>query len=171
MGETAIEGTGTIEVTASGDEAMRRMDVRETHASLRSLARQPLLAAFRYQRRANETRTLTLDVKRFADAAVIAAVAERAVATTLVTVEGRMLTEVSLHRSQPRPAFHEGRPAGRRAHGVGGGCRRADEARPRNRWDARAADAGRVSAERSLQRFVRATCTKGSHLPNTAMHR
>lgn len=104
VGETAIEGTGTIEVTASGDEGLRRMDVRETNASLRSLARQPLLAAFRYQRRGTETRTLTLDVKRFADAPVIAAAAERAVATTLVTVEGRTLTEVSLtlrNRAQP----------------------------------------------------------------------
>ncbi len=113
VGETAIEGTGTIEVTASGDEAMRRMDVRETHASLRSMARQPLLAAFRYQRRANETRTLTLDVKRFADAAVIAAVAERAVATTLVTVEGRMLTEVSLTvRNRAQPFMKVALPAG-----------------------------------------------------------
>jgi hypothetical protein len=80
------------------------MDVRETNGSLRSLARQPLLAAFRYQRRANETRTLTLDVTRFADAPVIAAAAERAVATTLVTVEGRTLTEVTLtlrNRAQP----------------------------------------------------------------------
>jgi len=104
VGETAIEGTGTIEVSASGDDGLRRMDVRETNPSLRSLARQPLLAAFRYQRRANETRTLTLDVKRFADAPVIAAAAERAVATTLVTAEGRTLTEVSLtlrNRAQP----------------------------------------------------------------------
>jgi hypothetical protein len=96
IGEAAIEGTGTVEVNASADEALRRMDVRETHGSLRSMARQPLLAAFRYQRRANETRTLSLDVKRFADAPVLAAAAERAVVTTLVTVEGRMLTEVSL---------------------------------------------------------------------------
>jgi carboxypeptidase family protein len=104
VGETAIEGTGTIDVGASGDDGLRRMDVRETHPSLRSLARQPLLAAFRYQRRANETRTLTLDVKRFADAPVIAAVAERAFATTLVTVEGRTLSEVALtirNRAQP----------------------------------------------------------------------
>ena len=104
VGETAIEGIGTIEVEASGDPGLRRMDVRETNSTLRSLARQPLLAAFRYQRRANEARTLTLDVKRFADAPVIAAVAERAVATTLVTVEGRMLTEISLtvrNRAQP----------------------------------------------------------------------
>ena len=94
VGETAIEAGGTIEVNASGDAGMRRMDVRETHASLRALARQPLLAAFRYQRRLDETRTLSVDVKRFESAPVIAAAAERAVATTLVTVEGRMLTEV-----------------------------------------------------------------------------
>ena len=104
VGETAIEAVGTVDVNASGDAALRRMDVRETHASLRSLARQPLLAAFRYQRRQDEVRVLTLDVKRFADAPVIAAAAERAVATTLVTVEGRMLTEVQLtvrNRAQP----------------------------------------------------------------------
>ena len=113
VGEIAIEGTGTIEVAASGDDGLRRMDVRETNASLRSLARQPLLAAFRYQRRANETRTLTLDVKRFADAPVIAAAAERAVATTLVTVEGRMLTEVSLTlRNRAQPFMKVALPAG-----------------------------------------------------------
>jgi hypothetical protein len=47
---------------------------------------------------------MTLDVKRFADAPVIAAVAEQATATTLVTSEGRMLTEISLrvrNRAQP----------------------------------------------------------------------
>lgn len=104
IGEIAIEAFGTVEVTAGGDPALRRMDVREVHSSLRSLARQPLLAAFRYQRRAEEARVLTLDVKRFADAPVIAAAAERAIATTLVTVEGRMLTEVQLtlrNRAQP----------------------------------------------------------------------
>jgi Carboxypeptidase regulatory-like domain len=103
-GEAAVEATGTVEVTASGDAALRRMDVRETDGSLRSLARQPLLAAFRYQRRPNEVRVMTIDVHRYADAPVIAAAAERAVATTLVTVEGRMLTEVQLtlrNRAQP----------------------------------------------------------------------
>ena len=104
IGEIAVEATGTVDVTAAGDPSMRRMDVREAHGALRSLARQPLLAAFRYQRREDEARVLTLDVKRFADAPVIAAAAESAVATTLVTVEGRMLTEVQLtlrNRAQP----------------------------------------------------------------------
>ncbi len=103
-GEVAIEGGGTIEVTAAGDEALRRMDVREINASLRSLSQEPLLAAFRYQRRPGETRALSLDVKRFPDAPVIAAVADRATAMTLVTTEGRMLTEVMLwlrNRAQP----------------------------------------------------------------------
>jgi len=47
---------------------------------------------------------LTLDVKRFTDAGVLATVADRAVATTLVTTEGRALTEIKLHlqnRAQP----------------------------------------------------------------------
>jgi len=103
-GEAAVEGVGTVDVAASGDDELRRMDVREAHASLRSLARQPLVAAFRYQRRPGETRMLTLDVKRFADAPVLAAAAERGTATTLVTAEGRTLTEVVLwihNRAQP----------------------------------------------------------------------
>lgn len=103
-GEAAIEGTGTIEVTADGGDTLRRMDVREANARLLALARHPILAAFRYQRRPNEARVLALDVKRFGDAPVIAAAAEHASATTLVTMEGRMLTEVSLtvrNRAQP----------------------------------------------------------------------
>jgi hypothetical protein len=112
-GEVAIEGTGTMEVDASGDEGLRRMDVREVHASLRSLTRQPLLAAFRYQRRPNEARLMTVDVRRFADAPVLAAAAERAVATTLVTSEGRMLTEVSLQiRNRAQPFMKVSLPAG-----------------------------------------------------------
>ncbi len=103
-GELAIEGLGTMEVTPSADDTLRRMDVREINPALRSLTRQPLLAAFRYQRRPGETRRLALDVKRFPDAPVLSAIAERAIATTLVTTEGRMLTEITLrirNRAQP----------------------------------------------------------------------
>jgi hypothetical protein len=103
-GELAIEGLGTMEVTPSADDTLRRMDVREINPALRSLTRQPLLAAFRYQRRPGEARRLALDVKRFPDAPVLSAIAERAMATTLVTSEGRMLTEMTLwirNRAQP----------------------------------------------------------------------
>ena len=71
-------------------------------SALRALARQPLLAAFRYQRRPGESRRLALDVKRFPDAAVLSAIAESAVATTLVTSEGRMLTEMTLRFATAR---------------------------------------------------------------------
>ena len=112
-GEAAIEGIGAVDVNASGDDQLRRMDVRETHASLRSLARQPLLAAFRYQRRQNEARVMTLDVRRFADAPVLAAAAEHATATTLVTSEGRMLTEFLLRvRNRAQPFMKVNLPAG-----------------------------------------------------------
>ena len=103
-GEIAIEGTGTLDVTATDMPGLRRMDVREVNAALASIARQSLLAAFRYQRTAESTPLLSLDVKRFPDAAVLAAAADRAVATTLVTSEGRALTEVTLwirNRAQP----------------------------------------------------------------------
>jgi Carboxypeptidase regulatory-like domain len=103
-GEVLIEGGGTLQVTPDSDDTVRRMDVREAHAALRGLARQPTLAAFRYQHRPGEPRRLALDVKRFADAPVLSAIAERASATTLVTSEGRMLTEMTFvvrNRAQP----------------------------------------------------------------------
>ena len=70
--------------------------VTSVTAALASAARQSLLAAYRYQRLVDVPVVLTLDVKRFPDAAVLAAIAERAVVTTLVTSEGRALTEVVL---------------------------------------------------------------------------
>jgi hypothetical protein len=103
-GEIAIEGVGTLELDAKEREPLHRIDVRELNRALQSLARLPLLSAFRYQRAAGATPTLAFDVKRFADAGVLAAVADRAVATTLVTSEGRALTEVILtvqNRAQP----------------------------------------------------------------------
>ena len=79
--------------------------MRELNRPLQSLARLPILSAFRYQRPAGSAAPqLALTVKRFDDAGVLAAAADRAVATTLVTSEGRALTEVRLemrNRSQP----------------------------------------------------------------------
>jgi hypothetical protein len=103
-GEVAIEGVGTLELEAPERDGMHRIDVRELNPSLRSLSRLPMLSAFRYQRTAAAVAALSLDVKRFADVGVLAAVADRAVATTLVTGEGRALTEVTLkvqNRAQP----------------------------------------------------------------------
>src|SRR5262245_8736133 len=103
-GEIAVEGVGTLELAAEARDGAHRMDVREVSASLQALASQPLLSAFRYQRAGPVSPTLALGVKRFADAGVLAAVAERAVATTLVTGEGRALTEIKLqvqNRAQP----------------------------------------------------------------------
>jgi hypothetical protein len=103
-GDIAIEGIGTLELTTRESEGIRRIDVRELGPAMQTLSRQPILSAFRYQRAAVAPPTLSLEVKRFGDAGVIAAVADRATATTLVTAEGRALTEVSLllrNRAQP----------------------------------------------------------------------
>jgi hypothetical protein len=97
-GEVAVEGIGTLDLVAPETPVFRRMDIRETDPVLATAARQPLLNAYRYQRSAaaSSEPLLVLNVTRFASAPVLAAVAERAVATTLVTTEGRALTEVSL---------------------------------------------------------------------------
>jgi hypothetical protein len=103
-GEVAVEGIGTLELTAADRDGMHRIDVREIQPALQSLARQPVLSAFRYQRTAGTVPGLVLDARRFADAGVLAAYAERATATTLITAEGRALTEVVLklqNRAQP----------------------------------------------------------------------
>jgi hypothetical protein len=103
-GEIAVEGVGTLELSTSEREPLHRIDVRELNQALQSLARLPLLSAFRYQRAAGAIPSLSFEVRRFADAGVLAAVADRATATTLITSEGRALTEVILavkNRAQP----------------------------------------------------------------------
>jgi carboxypeptidase family protein len=103
-GEVAIEGVGTLDLAAEERPGMHRIDVRELNRTLQSLARMPLLASFRYQRSATAPPGLTLAVTRFADAGVLAAAVDRAMVTTLVTSEGRALTEMSLrvrNRAQP----------------------------------------------------------------------
>ena len=72
-----------------------------------------MLAAYRYQRVNDEPPLVTLDVRRFANAPVLAAVAERAVATTLLTSEGRALTEVTMWvRNTAQPFMKVALPEG-----------------------------------------------------------
>ena len=103
-GEVLVEGTGTIELTATEGGGLKRMDFKETNPYLRSLSRFPLQAAFRYHKQPSEQPSLALAWTRFPDSSVLAAVVERAVVTTLVTNEGRSLTEVKLTvKNQAQP--------------------------------------------------------------------
>jgi hypothetical protein len=112
-GEVLVEGVGTMELTAKENGSLKRMDVKETNPYLRSLARSPLQAAFRYHRQPAEIPSLALEWTRFPDSSVLAAVAERAVVTTLVTTEGRSLTEVKLTiKNQVQPFLKVELPAG-----------------------------------------------------------
>jgi carboxypeptidase family protein len=112
-GEVLVEGTGTIELTATEGGGLKRMDFKETNPYLRSLARFPLQAAFRYHKQLNEQPSLTLTWTRFPDSSVLAAVVERAIVTTLVTNEGRSLTEVRLTvKNQAQPFLKVALPQG-----------------------------------------------------------
>ena len=112
-GEVLVEGEGTMDLTATEGGGLKRMDVKETNAYLRSLARFPMQAAFRYHRQAAEAPTLALSWVRFPDTSVLAAIAEHAVVTTLVTSEGKSLTEVKLSvKNQAQPFLKVGLPAG-----------------------------------------------------------
>jgi hypothetical protein len=112
-GEVLVEGTGAMELTATEGGGLKRMDLKEVNPYLRSLARFPLQAAFRYHRQPTETPTLALEWTRFPDSTVLAAVAEHAIVTTLVTVEGRTLTEIKLTvKNQAQPFLKVGLPRG-----------------------------------------------------------
>ena len=112
-GEVLVEGTGTIELTATEGGGLKRMDFKETNPYLRSLARFPLQAAFRYHKQPNEQPSLSLAWTRFPDSSVLAAVVERAIVTTLVTNEGRSLTEVKLTvKNQAQPFLKVALPQG-----------------------------------------------------------
>jgi hypothetical protein len=112
-GEVLVEGAGTIELTATEAGGLKRMDFKEVNPYLRSLARFPMQAAFRFHKHSNEKPALALEWTRFPDSSVLAAVAERAVVTTLVTTEGRSLTEIRLTiKNQAQPFLKVALPAG-----------------------------------------------------------
>jgi hypothetical protein len=112
-GEVLIEGAGTMELTATEGGGLKRMDVKEANPYLRSLAHFPPQAAFRYHRQAAEAPTLALSWVRFPDGSVLAAEAESAQVTTLVTTEGKSLTEVKLVlKNQAQPFLKVALPAG-----------------------------------------------------------
>jgi Carboxypeptidase regulatory-like domain len=102
-----------MEITAREGSGLKRMDVKEANPYLRSLAHFPPQAAFRYHRQTSATPTLALEWVRFPDSSVLAAVAENAVVTTLVTSEGKSLTEVRLTlKNQAQPFLKVGLPQG-----------------------------------------------------------
>src|SRR6201993_2974729 len=112
-GEVLVEGAGTMEITATEGGGLKRMDVKEANPYLRSLDHLPPQAAFRYHRQASEAPTLALNWVRFPDGSVLAAVAESADVTTMVTSEGKSLTEVKLTlKNQAQPFLKVSLPTG-----------------------------------------------------------
>lgn len=111
-GEVLVEGAGTMEITATEGGGLKRMDVKEANPYLRVMAHFPPQAAFRYHRQSSETPTLALNWVRFPDGSVLAAVAESADVTTMVTSEGKSLTEVKLTlKNQAQPFLKVSLPA------------------------------------------------------------
>lgn len=112
-GEVLVESDGAMELTAAEKGGLRRMDLKELSPSLRAPSRGTMQAAFRYQKHPNEAPELALDWVRFSDSKTLSAVAQKAEVTTLVTVEGRSLTELKLTvRNQSQPFLKVGLPAG-----------------------------------------------------------
>ena len=103
-GELLVEGVGAMELVPKESGGLRRMDVREVGAIAKSLARFPLQAAFRYNRRPGDEPKLQLEWKQFPETQVLSALVEKATITTLSNVEGKSLTEISLRlRNHAQP--------------------------------------------------------------------
>jgi hypothetical protein len=112
-GEVLVEGQGTLELTAKESGGLKRLDIKEVNPYLRALSRYSLQAAFRYQRQPKKSPDLALEWTRFPDSSVLAAIAEHATVTTLVTSEGKSLTEVKLMvKNQAQPFLKVELPAG-----------------------------------------------------------
>jgi len=122
-GEILVEAAGTMELTAAESGQLRRMDVREVNPALRSLAKGSLQAAFRFHRNGAQPagpvagpdgqNRLMLSWTRFPETQALPAAAERAEVTTLVTSEGKTLTEVALVvRNEAQPFLKVGLPQG-----------------------------------------------------------
>jgi Carboxypeptidase regulatory-like domain len=112
-GEIVVEGEGTMELSAKEAGGVKRMDGKEASAYLRSMAHQSMQAAFRYHRQPGETPGLSLEWTRFPETTLLAAVTQSATVTTLVTSEGRSLTEVKLWvRNREQPFMKVALPAG-----------------------------------------------------------
>ncbi len=100
-----IEGEGAMELTAAETAGLRRMDVKETQPV-------PTLAGARHaahrfpvsEATTRRIPTVALEWVRFPESQVLSAIAQKGVATTLITSEGRSLTEVELtvkNKAQP----------------------------------------------------------------------
>jgi hypothetical protein len=112
-GEVLVEGEGAMELTATERGVLRRMDLKEASPFLRSMARGTLHTAFRYQKKPGEAPEVALEWVRFPNGKMLSAVAQQAVVTTLVTSEGRSLTEVKLTlKNQSQPFLKVDLPAG-----------------------------------------------------------
>jgi len=112
-GEIVVEAAGTMELRAEEAGGVKRMDLKEASEYLRSMARQSAQAAFRYHRQPGESPGVALNWTRFADSKLPGAVAESAIVTTLVTREGRSLTEIRLLvRNRQQPFLKVTLPAG-----------------------------------------------------------
>jgi hypothetical protein len=138
-GELAIEGVGTMDLSAAEQPGVHRIDVRELNASLHALAR------YRSSRRSGISvpprRRLRPLASRSSDSRTRASSPLPPIArtaTTLITSEGRALTEVKLElRNRSQPFLKVQLPPARRS------CRSISRARASSPRAARTARAFR----------------------------
>lgn len=92
-GSIAITTAASLELNAKVvSDTLRRVDESELSATDRSLVTRAVILAWQYS---GDQYDLTVDVKRFAEAHVLEAVADRTQITSVLTEAGEMLTQAS----------------------------------------------------------------------------
>ncbi len=92
-GSVALTTAASLKLTAnSASDSLRRVDEMELSASDRALITRSVLLAYQYEEPGYK---LDVEVKRFDEANVLSAVADRTQLTTVLTEAGEMLTQAS----------------------------------------------------------------------------
>lgn len=91
-GYLAVARAGSIELAPQTVEGVNRVDVRELPEELRASACAPIMLAFKYQQ---HPYTGAVTLTHHQDHAVLAAIAERAELTTVLSRQGELLTRAS----------------------------------------------------------------------------
>jgi type II secretory pathway pseudopilin PulG len=92
-GSIAVTTAASLQLNANAvSDALRRVDESELSAADRSLATRAVILAWQYS---GDQYDLQVDVKRFAEAPVLEAVADRMQITSVLTEAGEMLTQAS----------------------------------------------------------------------------
>jgi hypothetical protein len=101
-GWVGVEALGTLEVEAGDTTGVTAIDVRLLPGAILGITSNPILLAYKYL---GTGASLPLEVTQHEDVAVLVTLLDRAVATTMLTADGRRLTSVKYRVRNNRKQF------------------------------------------------------------------